>query len=71
MVLSVLQHLNNCKIFSKTENRNQGYEYHLLEQKIFKRVVQNPGSQMFCLGLYGALKISEPVFKAGRLLIKK
>ena len=34
-------------------------------------VVHSPGPQMFCLGLYGALKIFEPIFIAGRLHIKK
>lgn len=36
-----------------------------------KIVAHGPAAQMFCLGLYGALKISEPAFKIGRFHIKK
>lgn len=30
-----------------------------------KTAAHGPAAQMFCLGLYSALKISEPVFKIG------
>lgn len=36
-----------------------------------KTVAHGPAAQIFCLGLYSVLKISEPVFKIGRFHIKK